>query len=82
MTALQAWLALANLLLEPATRGRYDLDGARTSALMRLRRLLPEVGCFKGHCHAGVLALTLQIDGQFGDCSYVCFIGGLQHNAM
>lgn len=41
---LQAWLALSNLLMEPATRGRYDLDGPRTASLTRLRRLLHEVG--------------------------------------
>ena len=41
----QAWLALSNLLLEPATRGHYDLDTTRAAALVRLRRLLPEVGC-------------------------------------
>ncbi len=36
-------VALGNLLLEPATRGRYDLDGPRTASLVRLRRLLHEV---------------------------------------
>jgi hypothetical protein len=40
---LQAWLALSNLLSEPATLGRYTLDGPRSAALQRLRRLLNEV---------------------------------------
>lgn len=43
LTTLQAWLALGNLLLEPATCGRYDLDAPRTASLLRLRRLLHEV---------------------------------------
>lgn len=49
---LQAWLALSNLLSEPATLGRYTLDGPRSAALQRLRRLLNEVNRFIYTLHA------------------------------
>ena len=51
---LQTWLALSNLLSEPATLGRYTLDGPRSAALQRLRRLLNEVR----HCVAALSTHT------------------------
>ena len=39
----QAWMALANLLLDAGCRAKYDLDDFRSDALLGLRAALSEV---------------------------------------